>query len=227
MIIRWLGHASFLIQGEDLRIITDPYDPSITRLKPVEEKADIVLRSSDDDMAHCYIDSIPAGYSLLTATDYVDEGKNQVQIGDTLFRFMPSRESLIHKEVPRENAFYRFALEGIQVAHMGDVGNALSENQLKFLEGTEILIAPTGGPPTIDLDDLIEVVRRIQPRIVIPMHFKIPGPRFTMLPVEEFTKRFSGEKVITAESSSLEISRQSLPEEMRIIVLKPSLVKGQ
>jgi L-ascorbate metabolism protein UlaG (beta-lactamase superfamily) len=226
MIIRWLGHAAFLIQGGGLKIITDPYDPSITNLKPVEETVDVVLRSSGDDMAHCYIDSIPSGYTLLTATDYVSDSMNQIKVGDTLFRFMPSRESLIHKEIPRENAFYRFKLEGIEIAHMGDVGNSLSDNQLEFLAGTEILIAPTGGPPTIDLDDLAEVIRKISPRIVIPMHFKIPGPRFTMFPVEEFTKRFPQEKVEKAGSSSLEISRDTLPGKMKIIVLDPSLIKS-
>lgn len=226
MFIRWLGHAAFLIQGEGLKIITDPYDPSITNLKPVEEAADIVLRSSGDDMAHCYIDSIPAGYTLLTATDYVSDYRNQAQVNNTVFRFMPSRESLIHKEIPRENAFYRFKLEEIEIAHMGDVGNSLSDTQLEFLEGTEILIAPTGGPPTIDLDDLAEVIRKITPRIVIPMHFKIPGPRFTMFPVEEFTKRFSREKIVKTGSSCLEISRETLPKRMQIIVLDPSLVKS-
>ena len=127
----------------------------------------------------------------MTATDYISsESENYAQEKNIVFKFMPSRESLVHKKTPRENAFYRFEMEGIKIAHLGDVGNKLSERQQNFLEGVDLLIAPTGGPPTIDLDDLYETVQKIKPKIVIPMHYKIPGPKFHMFPVEEFLNMF-------------------------------------
>ena len=226
MYIQWLGHASFLIEGDDLRIVTDPYDPDLTHLEPIEEIVDVVLRSSGDDMAHCFVDTIPKGYKLLTATEYVPPHKDQAKVGKTVFHFMPSKESLIHKEVPRENAFYRFELEGIKVAHMGDIGNKLSENQLKFLKGTDILFVPAGGPPTIDLDDLYEVIEYIKPKVVIPMHFRITGPEFFMLPVEDFSSRFSDEQVKKVGASEVEFSKENLPESTRIFILEASLVKN-
>jgi hypothetical protein len=106
-----LAHASFLIEGEGLRIITDPYEPNeIINLPPVTEPADIVVRSSDDDEAHCFIDTIPAGFKLVTATDIVDAGTTVKGIS---FDAIWSEESHIHKEIVRYNAMYHFTLEGI------------------------------------------------------------------------------------------------------------------
>ena len=227
MRITWLGHASFLIQGEGKRIVTDPYRPSITNLKPIEEKTDIVLRSSGDDKAHCFVDTLPKGYHLLTATDFVDEGTSPQRIEGIDFHFMPSRESVIHKELARENAFYRFTLENIRISHMGDVGNPLNKKQLEFLEGTDILFALTGGPPTIELDDLQKVIEFVQPRLIIPMHFRIPGPKFSMLPIENFTSYFPADAVEKPGKATVEFTRDSLPARQRVIVLEPKLVREE
>ncbi len=122
---------------------------------------------------------------------------------------------------------YRFTLEGINITHMGDVGNPLTEKQMDALAGTDILLALVGGPPTIELDDLNEVIKRIKPKVIIPMHYRIPGPRFFMLPVTEFTGYYPEKSVAWSESSEVEFSQDSLPEETRILVLKPTLFRDE
>ncbi len=221
MKVKWLAHASFLIEGEGLRIITDPYEPNdIINLPPITEPADIVIRSSNDDEAHCFVGTIPQGFDLVTATEIVDTGTT---VKGLKIDAVWSQESHIHKDVARDNAMYRFSLEGINITHMGDVGNPLTEAQLEALAGTDILLALTGGPPTIELDDLVRVIDMIKPKVVIPMHYRIPGPRFFMLPVTEFTKRYPAEMVRWVDTSEIELSRETLPVETRIYVLKPSL----
>ena len=163
----WLAHASFLIEGDGLRIITDPFEPNeIINLPPVEESADIVVRSSDDDEAHCYIDTIPAGFELVTATDIVETGATAHGID---FSAIWSMEALDKADnIVRDNAMYRFSLGGINITHMGDVGNSLTPDQIDALRGTDVLLALTGGHPTIDLNDLKHVIEEIRPKIVIP-----------------------------------------------------------
>lgn len=221
MKITWLAHASFLIEGDGLRIITDPYMPEELNLPPITEPADIVIRSSDDDLGHCYIDPIPTGYQLVTTTDIVDTGTTVKGLEITAIAV---RESLIHKESPLDNAMYRFTLEGINITHMGDVGNRLSEDQLAAMAGTDVLLALTGGPPTLDLDDLYEVINVLKPRLVIPMHYRIPGPKFFMLPITDFTQAFPAKAVRWFETPGVELSRETLPAETQIYVLQPSLV---
>ena len=225
MNIKWLAHASFLIEGDGLRIVTDPYEPNETmNLPPVTEAADIVMRSSDDDDGHCFVDSIPAGFELVTATDIVETGAMVKGIEvDAIW----SQESLIHKDVVRDNAMYRFTLEGINITHMGDTGNPLTEAQMDALVGTDILFALAGGPPTIELQDLHDVIDYIKPKVIIPMHYRIPGPRFFMLPVTEFTSNYPDSMIEWSESTEVEFTKESLPDETRILVLKPTLFREE
>ena len=218
---QWLAHASFLIEGEGLRIITDPYEPNeIINLPPVTETADIVVRSSDDDEAHCYIETIPEGFELVTATDIVETGATVKGID---FSAIWSMESLTKEDnIIRDNAMYRFTLDGINITHMGDVGNPLIKEQMDALQGTDVLLALVGGHPTIDLQDLADVIETIQPKVVIPMHYRIPGPRFFMLPVTEFTGMHGDKKVRWLEETAVTLSKDTLPSETEIIVLKPT-----
>jgi L-ascorbate metabolism protein UlaG (beta-lactamase superfamily) len=225
MKIKWLAHASFLIEGDGLRIITDPYEPNeIINLPPVTEAADIVIRSSDDDEAHCYVETIPRGFELITATDIVDKG---AEVKGVPVEAIWSEESHIYKEVVRDNAMYRFSLEGINITHLGDVGNPLTKTQMEALAGTDILLALVGGPPTIELEDLNAVIEKVKPKVVIPMHYRIPGPRFFMLPVTDFTSYYPDEKIVWSESTEVEFSKDSLPDETQVIVLKPTLYRDE
>ncbi len=225
MKIKWLAHASFLIEGDGLRIITDPYQPNeIMNLPPVTETTDIVVRSSDDDEAHCFIDTIPPGFDLVTATDIVDTGATARGIH---FDAIWSQESIYKEDIVRDNAMYRFTLEGIQITHMGDVGNALTKEQMAALSGTDILLALVGGHPTISLPDLHEVIATIKPKVVIPMHYRIPGPRFFMLPVTDFTEHYSAEMVTWKEDSEVTFSKDALPETTQVVVLKPTLFREE
>lgn len=225
MKVTWLAHASFLIEGGGLRIITDPYEPNeIMNLPPIEEAADLVIRSSDDDEAHCYVETIPAGFDLVTATEIVETG---AEARGVKVEGIWSQESLIHKEVVRDNAMYRFTIDGIHITHMGDTGNPLSTEQMEALAGTDLLFALAGGPPTIELADLVDVIRSVKPRVVIPMHYRIPGPRFHMLPVDEFLSHFSDDMIERVGSTTVEFSKESLPEQTRIFVLEPSHFRNE
>jgi len=219
--IKWLAHASFLLQGDGLRIITDPYDPAEPmNLPPITEPADVVIRSSDDDEGHCYVDSIPQGFDLITATEIVDSGAT---VRGLEVKAIWAQESLVHKDIPRDNAMYRFTVEGINFTHLGDVGNFLTDNQMAELAGTDVLLALTGGPPTIDLDDLMKIIETVKPRLVIPMHYRIPGPTFSMFPVTDFTAYFPDEKVRWIDDTEVELSHETLPEETQVYVLQPAL----
>ncbi len=225
MKIKWLAHASFLIEGDGLRIITDPYEPNeIMNLPPVTETADIVVRSSDDDEAHCFIDTIPLGFELVTATDIVDTGATVKGIN---FHAIWSQESVHKKDIVRDNAMVRFTLEGINITHMGDVGNALTDAQMDALVGTDVLFALAGGHPTIELDALHIVIERIKPKVVIPMHYRIPGPRFFMLPITDFTGHYPDTSIDWHDSSEIAFLKESLPDKTRIVVLKPSLFREE
>jgi L-ascorbate metabolism protein UlaG (beta-lactamase superfamily) len=222
MKLTWLAHACFLIEGSGLRIITDPYTPDILGYPPVTEKADLVIRSSDDDLGHCRADLIPGAPQVVTATSAVETAV--MAMGITI-QAIAVKESLVHKVAPIDNAMYRFSLDGVTVAHFGDVGNALTPDQIAGLDAVDVVLVPTGGPPTLDLSDLVDALRVIKPRIVIPMHYSLPGCKPQMLPAKDFTALYPPELVEWADSSSLDVYPNSTPKSMKIIVLMSKLTQ--
>ena len=80
---------------------------------------------------------------------------------------------------------------------------------------------------TIELPDLMEMIHRVQPKLVIPMHYRIPGPKFFMLPVTEFTGHYPDDMITWSDSPTLTITHDTLPAATQIHVLKPTLFREE
>jgi L-ascorbate metabolism protein UlaG (beta-lactamase superfamily) len=221
MKIKWYEHACFRIDGDDVVIVTNPYTPEVAGLDPMDEPADVVVMSSATDRFHSDASMVPGNPKILNALEISARGP--VEVNDVTFEALPTMESLTHKESPDENAIYRFELEGISVLHLGDLGNPLTEEQLAWLRGrVHILLALTGGPPTIELEDLERAIEEIRPRVVIPMHYQIPKLKLDILPLEAFTSRYPEDAVTRVGATEVKFSLDTLPPTLRIYVLEPA-----
>ena len=221
MKIKWYGHACFRIEGDDIVIVTDPYTPEVAGLDPMDEPADVVVMSSATDRFHSDASMVPGDPKILNALQIL--GRGPVEVNNVVFEALPTMESLKHKESPDENAIYRFELEGISILHLGDLGNPLTDEQLALLRGrVDILLALSGGPPTIELDDLQRAIEEIRPRVVIPMHYRIPKLKLDILPLEAFTSRYPEEAVTRVGATEVEFSIDTLPRTLRVYVLEPA-----
>jgi L-ascorbate metabolism protein UlaG (beta-lactamase superfamily) len=219
--IKWYGHACFRIEGEGISIVTDPYTPEVAGLDPVDEPADVVIMSSATDRFHSCSSMVPGDPRVLNALEIARTGP--VEVEGTVFEALPTMESLAHKESPEENAIYRFELEGVSVLHLGDLGNPLTEEQFGLLRGNvDVLLALTGGPPTIELEDLDRAIEEIEPSVVIPMHYRIPKLKLDILPLEAFTSRYPEDAITRVGATEVEFSPDTLPRSFEIRVLEPA-----
>ncbi len=232
MKIVWEAHACFSISGRtsasaqgELRITTDPYMPERANLPAPVHPADLVIMSSHDDLFHSFTPGVPGAPAIVNALAVARDGGHALARGLSI-RTMETLESVIHKTHPDANAMYRFELDGISVAHMGDVGNPLTPEQLAFLAGVDVLLALTGGPPTIELSDLDAVLAAIRPRVVIPMHYRIPGLNLKILGIDAFLPRYPAEIVDVRRDCELTLTRDTLPAAMRIVVLQALATAG-
>jgi L-ascorbate metabolism protein UlaG (beta-lactamase superfamily) len=220
MKITWQGHACFYIESADgLRIVTDPYTPAIAGLPALQTPADIVLMSSDNDTFHSDGKGVPGDPVIVNTLTVAREGGQREVKGITV-QAIEAMESIIHKTHPDQNALYRFEVDGVHVGHMGDVGNPLSPAQMAFFNGVDVLLALTGGPPTIELNDLDALLNEVQPRMVIPMHYRIPHLNLNILGIEAFTSRFAPAMIETRNSTSIDLTPQTLPASTRVLVLQ-------
>ena len=221
MKIKWYGHACFRIEGGGISIVTDPYTPEVAGLDPVDEPADVVIMSSATDRFHSCSSMVPEDPRVLNTLEIARTGP--VEAGGVVFEVLPTMESLAHKESPDENAIYRFELEGVSVLHLGDLGNPLTEEHLGLLRGrVDVLLALTGGPPTIELEDLDRAIEEMAPSVVIPMHYRIPKLRLDILPLEAFTSRYPEDAVTRVGATGVEFSPDTLPRTFEIYVLEPA-----
>lgn len=222
MKITWYGHAAFGLDPDaGPRVITDPYTPEGVGYAPIRDSADLVIISSDDDSAHCRADLIsgdPTVVNALTVAQcggaVTSEGVEITAIEAAEWDHHPTHE------VPGQNGMYRFTLDGIKFAHMGDVGNPLTDAQQTFFKDTDVLFALAGGYLTLELPDLMEMIHRTRPKLVIPMHFRTLTykPRNTMW-IESFLSYFKEEDVDFAFGATTVLAHEYLPERTRVLVM--------
>ncbi len=221
MKLKWYGHASFrLSSNSGVSIITDPYDPATAGFKPFSEAADIVIISSDNDSFHCNENLIPGSHITINALDLARTGGVRLEHGIE-FRAIEAMEALNHAEHdPDQNGMYRINIDGIQIGHLGDVGNALTPAQLEFFEGIDVLLALAGGHPTLELSDLQKVIEHVKPKLVIPMHFRTLTykPR-NMFWITNFLELYNDSDVDFACASEVEITKETLPVKTRVLVI--------
>ena len=221
MQITWYGHAAFgLLPTEGPRVITDPYTPEGVGYAPIHDEADLVIISSDDDDAHCRADLIAGDPEVVNALKVAQNGAVTAQGVEVTAIEAAEWDHHPEHAIPGQNGMYRFTLGGITCAHMGDVGNPLTDAQQAFFQDTDILFALAGGYLTIELPDLMEMIHRTRPRLVIPMNFRTLTyrPRNTMW-IESFLSHFKDEDIDFAFAHTTTINKEDLPDRTRVLVM--------
>jgi L-ascorbate metabolism protein UlaG (beta-lactamase superfamily) len=213
MEIKFLGHSSFKIRGKEVTIVTDPYDASVGFKFP-KVVAEIVTISHDhqDHNQQALVGGKP--YVIVGPGEYEVKGVSIVGIQTFHDESQGAKRG--------RNTVYRIELEGINLCHLGDLGHQLSSSQLGELNGVDILFIPVGGVYTIGPKRAVEVITQLEPKIVIPMHYRVPEQKgnstFAQLKgVEEFLKEI-GEEV--TPQPKLIMSRDRLPAEREVVVLE-------
>ncbi len=222
MKLKWYGQAAFMITRSDgFRIVTDPYTPDELGFAPMRDEADLVLTSSDDDSAHCRSDLIPGNPATLNTLKAVEAG-GSLEIAGVEVHAVEAMEIEDHPlHEPGANAMYRFDVDGMQIAHMGDIGNPLNVKQTAFFEGTDILLTLAGGQFTTDLDEVKRLIDVTKPKLVIPMHFRTLcyKPR-NLHWIETFLSYFDeANDVDFAFGCEADIDPSSLPDTTRVLVM--------
>ncbi len=119
-----------------------------------------------------------------------------------------------------EVTIVHFRSEDLHLVFLGDLGHPLSEEELAPLRGADIVLAAAGGPPTIDFPEIPGLLDAIGPRIVLPMHYKTPKINLNIQPLERFLEVLPGDIVERSGTSSIEITRATLPAKRTIVVLE-------
>lgn len=209
MEIQYLGHSSFRIKGKNVTVVTDPYDSTKVGLKFPKVDATIVTSSHDHDDHNLIAQVEGSHYDIL--------GPGEYEIGGTSIFGISSFHDDKQGEERGRNTIYVFNIDGIVVCHLGDLGHKLSEEQIGEIGNVDVLLVPVGGVYTIDASLAANTVSQLEPKIVIPMHYKADGLKYDLEPVENFIKEMGIEPI---KDSKFSITSDKLPEEIQLVVLE-------
>lgn len=215
MVISYLGHSCFKLEGKENSavLITDPFNKDCG-LKIPKMAADIVTVShSHKDHANT---SDVRGIDAVAP--FVIDMPGEYEVKGVLIYGIPSYHDKKMGAERGNNTIFRIEMAEISFAHLGDLGHILSDNTLEQLEGVDILFVPVGGTYTINAKEASDVISRIEPRIVIPMHYKAKGLSLDICPIDPFLKEMgAGTTEIT---NKLKISKKDLPQgTMQVVVM--------
>jgi len=212
MIITWQGQSCFKIQdkvgSEGITLVTDPFDKSLG-LKVPNFEADIVTVSHD----HYDHNNVAA----FRGTPKVIKSAGEYDIKGVMIEGVLSYHDASQGKERGNNIIYRIEMDDITICHLGDLGHVLDNKQLERLEGIDILLVPVGGKYTLDAKLAVEVISQIEPRIVIPMHYKTKDMKIDIDGVDKFIKELGIE---AAYEEKLKINKKDLPaEDMELVIL--------
>ena len=208
MDISWLGHSCFRIRGSHATVITDPYSPDLgySLGKPT---ADIVT-VSHQHLGHSYVQGIGGEPRLVT-------GPGEYEISGILIIGIATFHDAEGGKERGRNTVYLMEVDEVSVCHLGDLGHVLTAEQVEELGSVDVLLLPVGGVSTINAPMAAEVVRQLEPKAVVPMHYKTPALSWELQPVERFLKEI-GIKDINPQPK-LSFTRSSLPASTQVFLL--------
>jgi L-ascorbate metabolism protein UlaG (beta-lactamase superfamily) len=213
MKIRWNGHSSFTVTTDaGLVIVLDPYEPGGfgggIAYGPVDARPDIVTISHDHG-DHNYIANFKNPFQKMTGPGEAKGVK---------FRTVPTYHDGARGAQRGANQVFVFTVDGVTICHLGDLGHPLTAETVAEIGPIDVLLLPVGGFYTIDHLQAADVMEKLNPRIVIPMHYKTDKCKFPITDVSPFTAGKKNVKKLDADE--IEVSAAKLPAAREILVLR-------
>jgi L-ascorbate metabolism protein UlaG (beta-lactamase superfamily) len=206
--ITWLGHSCFRIKGSQAVVITDPFPPDLgySLGKPT---ADIVTVSHQHP-SHAYVQGVGGEPRIV-------QGPGEYEISGVLIIGVATFHDAEGGKKRGKNTVFLMEVDGISVCHLGDLGHVLSSEQVEEIGDVDVLLLPVGGASTIGAAMAAEVIRQLEPKAVVPMHYKTPFINRELDPVEKFLKEMGMEQI--EPRPKLSLSRTNLPVSTQVFLL--------
>ncbi len=210
MDISWLGHSCFRIRGSRATVVTDPYskDLGYSLGKPTAR----IVTVSHDHPGHNYVEGVGG-----QPKPRVVNRPGEYEIGDVLIIGIATFHDGDGGKKRGKNIVYLMEIDEVAVCHLGDLGHVLTNEQIEDIGNVDVLLLPVGGVSTINAPMAAEVVRQLEPKVIIPMHYKTPALKWELEPVDRFLKEIGAKQVNS--QPKLSVSKSNLPLSSQVFLL--------
>lgn len=213
MEIRYLGHASFHLKGKSASVVTDPFDKEKVGLKFPSVSAEIITVSHDHP-DHNVVKGVEGTPLILDLPGEFE--KEGIRVSG--FATFHDKENGAKRG---KNIVYKIEIDNVSILHCGDLGHVFNDETLEEIGTVDVLLVPVGGVYTIDSTEALQIIKQIDPKIVIPMHYKVDGMTETfkdLAPVEDFLTKMG--IAIEEKTKKLVVKSEDESEQMKTIVME-------
>jgi len=211
MEIIWLGQACFRIRTTHGIVITDPYPPDIGYTMGKQNARMVTVSHNHPD--HSYTQGVTGEFRVV-------DRPGEYEVSGILVIGISTFHDNEQGKQRGKNTIYLIETDDVSICHLGDLGQVLTTRQIDDLGPIDILMLPVGGQTTINASQAVEIVRQIEPKVVIPMHYKTPDLKLNNLEFDTVDRFLTelGHPGITPQPK-LSITKSSMPEIMQVVLL--------
>jgi L-ascorbate metabolism protein UlaG (beta-lactamase superfamily) len=212
MELTYIGHSCFFIKGKKTSLVIDPYNPEVVGFKMPKQNSRILLNT------HSHSDH---NFNSQVNHEYLVNNPGEYEIDDVYITGVQTYHDDKEGKERGSNIIYSIDIEGINIVHLGDLGHQLDEKAVSKLGIVDILLIPVGGHFTIDSFEASKIISLLEPKIVIPMHYRTDDSKIKELAdVSNFLHEM-GEKNPQKEDI-LKLQTKPSIEDTKILILNPS-----
>ncbi|MBI3442262.1 MAG: MBL fold metallo-hydrolase [Candidatus Sungbacteria bacterium] len=212
MIITRYGHSCFKIQSGDLVLVTDPFAKDIG-LTPPRMRAGIVT------ISHGHFDH--NNTETLGGEPFIVDSPGEYETSGVYIHGIETFHDSAHGAERGLNTMYTINIEDLTIAHLGDFGeDALRPETADEIGDVDILMIPVGGTYTVDAKQAAKIVKQLEPRFVIPMHYAVKGLSFKIDGVDLFLKEMGAGTVTPVEKFTIKKKDIGAEEKTEVVLLR-------
>ena len=209
MEIIWLGHSCYKLRGKQATVITDPYSPDLGY--PLGKPTASIVTISHQHPGHSFTSGVGDNPRLV-------RGPGEYEISNVLIIGMATFHDSDQGSTRGSNTAYLIEIDEISICHLGDLGHVLTDEQVEELGSVDVLLVPVGGVSTIDATVAAEIVRQLEPKVVIPMHYKTAALKRKLEPVEDFLREMGAHDI--TPQAKLSLTKSNLPLSTQVFLLE-------
>jgi L-ascorbate metabolism protein UlaG (beta-lactamase superfamily) len=214
MVITWYGYNCFRIQqeqGRDLEVslITDPFTPEKGERLPRNFTSDIVTVSHD----HSRHNNLAA----VEGSPFVIDGPGEYEVKELFVTGVATYHDMVEGKEKGQNTMFYITGGDMHLVHLGDLKHPLEEKHLEEFHHIDVLFVPVGGGTVLDAKQAAAVVDQLDPRVVVPMHYRAGNVGAASDTVDAFLKAIGAPK--SELLPKLKLAKKDLPQEERIVAL--------
>lgn len=208
MEIIWLGHSCFRLRGREATIVTDPFDKTLGY--PMRKPTANIVTVSHNHPQHSFVAGVAGSPKVVSRPGEYD-------IANAFILGIPTFHDKEKGAQRGKNTVFFMEVDDVKVCHLGDLGHVPTTEQVEQISGTDILMVPVGGVSTLDAAAAAETIGLLEPKLVIPMHYKTEVVKVELDPLDRFLKQMGLKEV--ALQPKLSVTKSTLPPETKVLLL--------